>query len=74
MDIDSCVAVHCLTAWRSRKGFCERDRELFSDRRDRVYDVTFGPDRRQRGVENLWVSEASRAARMLRGESLPFRR
>src|SRR5271166_4559819 len=72
--MDSCLAVHCLTAWTSHKGFCERDGEMFSDRRDRVFDVTFGPDRRRHGVENLWVPEASCAARMLRGESPPVRR
>ena len=31
-----------LTAWTSREGFCERDGEAVSDRRDRVFDVAFG--------------------------------
>src|SRR5271166_1769707 len=72
--MDSCLVVHCLTAWTSREGLGKRDGEMFSDRRDRVFDVTFGPDRRSCGVENLWVTEASCAARRLRGESPPVRR
>ena len=72
--MDGCPVVHCLTAWTSHKCFCECDGEMFSDRRDRVFDVTFGSDRRRRGVGNLWVTEASCAARRLRGESLPVRR
>ena len=51
-----------LTAWTSREGFCERDGEAFSDRRDRVFDVAFGADRRRLGVDNRRVGEASCAA------------
>src|SRR5271157_2911628 len=55
-----------LTAWTSREGFCERDGEAFSDRRDRVFDVAFGTDRRRLGVDNRRVGEASCAAGRLR--------
>src|SRR5208337_4367069 len=72
--MDSCLVVHCLTAWTSREGLGKRGGEIFFDRRARVFDVTFGSDRRRHGVENLWVTEASCAARRLRGESLPVRR
>ena len=60
-----------LTAWTSREGFCERDGEAFSDRRDRVFDVAFGTDRRRLGVNNRRVGEASCAAGRLRGELRP---
>ena len=45
---------------------------MFSDRRDRVFDVPFGSDRRRRGVGNLWVTEASWAAGRPRGNRFPF--
>ena len=64
-----------LTAWTSREGFCERDGEAFSDRRDPVFDVAFGERHRRRlRVDNRRVGEASCAAGRLRGESRPVPR
>src|SRR5271170_5374431 len=49
----------------SGKGDCE----LSSDGRDRVFDVSFGSDRRRLGVWDAGIGETFRAAGRQRGES-----
>src|SRR5271157_5893624 len=53
----------------AQEGSSQRDRELSSDCRDRVFDMPFGSDRRRRGVWDGWIYEMFGAAGGLRGES-----
>src|ERR1043166_9510349 len=42
------------TAWTSWQRSCDCDDHSSMEGRDRVWDVTLGPDRRRRGVGNRW--------------------
>src|SRR5271165_3089331 len=53
----------------AQEGSSQRDRELSSDCRDRVFEMPFGSDRRRRGVWDGWICEMFGAAGGLRGES-----
>src|SRR5271165_5251959 len=53
----------------AQEGSSQRDRELSSDCRDRVFDMPFGSDRRRLGVWDGWIYEMFGAAGGLRGES-----
>src|SRR5208337_1836975 len=58
-----------MATWAAHEGFGQRDRELSADRRDRVFDVSFGSDRRRLWVLDGRVTEPSGDAWGLRGES-----
>jgi hypothetical protein len=63
-----------LATWAAREGSGQRDRELSSDRRDRVFDMPFGSDWRRLGVWDARIGETFRAAGGLSGESPLVRR
>src|SRR5271157_2260592 len=50
----------------AQQGSSQRDRELSSDCRDRVFDMPFGSDRRRLGVWDGWIYEMFGAAGGLR--------
>src|SRR5208283_2394557 len=54
------------------EGSRQRDRELSSDRGDRIFDVPFGSDWRSLGVWDAGIGEAFRATRGLRGDRRSF--
>jgi hypothetical protein len=58
-----------LAAGAAQQGSGQRDCELSSDCRDRVFDMSFGSDRRRLGVWDGWICEMFGAAGGLRGES-----
>src|SRR5271166_6260060 len=66
---------HRWSSWKglatraAQEGSSQRDRELSSDCRDRVFDMPFGSDRRRLGVWDGWIYEMFGAAGGLRGES-----
>ncbi len=76
-----CVPRSCAT-WTSTEATHECVGEASSQCRDRVGDVSLGPDREIRGVDNRREGQALCVVRLwlwpgcevLRGESLPFRR
>src|SRR5215213_1777328 len=64
-----------IAAWTSHQSGCEGDDQVSADRRDRVYDVSFGTDGRRFGVDNFGKRQTSRIdwpRRRLRGNPRPF--
>src|ERR1019366_9328954 len=60
---------HGLATRAAYEGSGQGDGELSSHRRDRVFDVSLGSDRRRLGVWDAWIGETFRAAGGQRGES-----
>jgi len=53
----------------AHEGSSQRDRELSSDRRDRIFDIPFESDWRRLGVWDASIGKTFCAAGSLRGES-----
>ena len=58
-----------LAAWASIERFCQDDRQLPADRRDRIGNVAFRTDWGRAGIENGGERQVFRGASGLRGES-----